>query len=420
MSGNGEHPLNGCGRIEGPTLFAIDQVMINLSGHPFNLHKGLALNAAKRGWSYVPVLARSVEDDRIIDQLQPVLGLDSVHVRRFANPMVEIGAANHQFALDLTQTLSPRLTARDLCFFAAVTHRNLYGLMTWADSLSFPPRLALVLWSQQCFDPKDAERNREFYRDLLSWVATRKALGHETTVHAFANSHVPVLEAMTDGTVPVRTFPLNGTTWNLLPDDGLSDPAEAANGMAETAVPLLGYLGNSWWPDKGLTQMLGAIARLNQQGVSARYLIQLDLRFAQSQSVQQMRARHGAVLAAANVSVVEGTVDAVTYARMLRRCAAVVLPYGPAYDHQTSGILFEALALGKPIVTRSGSLLAAECRRLGIVQAFFDQWTDEAVTAACCDLLANFAFYRRQSATVASRVRATLSIDRFLDEIGCA
>jgi|GEM_PF-6281155 len=400
-----------------PALFACDQLLVNLSGHVFNLHAGLARHAVGRGWHYRAILPRDVEDPRILEELSPLPALDAVFIKLFDNPTVEIGAANLQFYRDLTASLTPEVTQGDLCLFPAVMHRNMYGLMKWYDALAVKPRLVLLLWSQQCFDGRNVTRNRGFYRDLLTWAAARNRIapGHDPAivVFAFAAQHIPVLSDLCDGSVPIEPFPLNGFTWILPPG-----PEPAPVTPTGAGPPTLGYLGNSWWPDKGLEQMLEAIALLDRRGVSARYIVQIDLRFAQPEARARLGA-HQSVLGADTVEVVEGTLSAADYARALTRCSGIVLPYGPAYDLQTSGILFEALALGIPVVTRAGSLPAQDIVRLGAEQPFFGPWTADDVADAMQALLSRLDHYTDQARSVSARARNTLSIDCFLDRIGC-
>lgn len=104
------------------------------------------------------------------------------------------------------------------------------------------------------------------------------------------------------------------------------------------------------------------------------------------------------------IKLVTGYQDRAAYLEMFNDADIVLLPYqAEAYRSLTSGVLTEALFLGRPLVTPNESFLADQVRQLGDCGTFFDRHEPDSIVAATLALAANFPIYAER-ACKASRV----------------
>lgn len=99
----------------------------------------------------------------------------------------------------------------------------------------------------------------------------------------------------------------------------------------------------------------------------------------------------------AGVTVLRGALDPDDYVRVLRDADIVVLPYeAEAFRMRTSGVMIDALSLGKPVVTVAGSWLGEVTRRLAAGTAI-DQASPDAVAEAVEAMLSDLAGARSRA-----------------------
>lgn len=399
-------------------FFIVDPMIVDCSGHAFQMAWLLKRELAGRDWQTHVLLSHKVADGRVLADLAPDCLLDHVSDTSFANPTISLGADNYRFYEQLRSGLPEDIGPDDALFFQVVMIRNLFGLMRWLDErpAGRMPTCAFLLWSQQCFDGFDGavhHRNSGFFGEFLRWAATKgRARVH---VFAFAQGHVAHLQSLYDGSLPLLELPLNGLVAGLdSPDTEVPEAPTLPSGR-----PVVAYLGNSCWAHKGLAQMLGATRSLLAHPTRPHFLIQVDTAAARDFDAAALRESYRDVLTHDAVSVVEGNVVPTIYKRLVEAADIIVLPYGPAYRWQPSGILYEAIWHEKVAVVPDPSSLADCLAAWGVVMPRFPTWTPAAVAAATAEALDRLPTYRAAAAAHAAVMRRQRPLSAFLDRLGC-
>jgi glycosyltransferase involved in cell wall biosynthesis len=359
-----------------PTLHLIDPLIRRRSGHNYQFALNLRRVALERGWQCRVYVPRAIESEAVVTDLAAIRALDHASQPCFADPQVDIGGANYRFYEDVMRIAEGGAGPEDLLFVAMLQHRNMFGLMRALDELKAEgrrPRLSALLWSQQCFVEPGGEihgRNSGFYRQFLEWCAANRQ--ECWPIWAFSAAHMEHLSTLgggAAGVVPVRWI------MSTLPGAELP-PRPAGDGFR------FGYFGYSVLPDKGLAQWLEAAETIAARLPDSRFTVQIETRDA-TYDVDSILARHQGFLAAPEVTVLRGDLDAPSYFAALAACDVVVLPYGPMYRRQESGILHEASSLGKPVVAPVQSIAHSRLLAAGIAIPGFAEWTAESIADAC-------------------------------------
>lgn len=114
--------------------------------------------------------------------------------------------------------------------------------------------------------------------------------------------------------------------------------------------------------------------------------------------------------------IVWGEASAADYRLLLGAADVVLHPYDPIrYRVRGSGVFFETMASGRPMVLPAGTWMAAEWRRLHAGGALFDDWSAEAVVAAATEVAGSYAEHRARSLLAAKLWSARHSVAAFVD-----
>lgn len=380
--------------------------ILSRSGHNYHQLRELRDAAVRRGAGCRIHLPREVCDDGLVTELGAERSIDHVSVRHFPDPVAEIGSANYRF-YEHVQALGPFGSA-DLVFLLTAHHRNVYGFMKAMDERAAAGHaggFAALLWSQECYAGPDGEihrRNSEIFRRFVVWCQERPALCRG--LFAFSSAHVAHLEGLPGARLRIPPFPFIVPTLAALPR------------TQDAGTARLGYFGLSWWDQKGLGVFLSALRRLLAANSGVTATVQVDVTGA-VYDAESMLAAHADVLEHRRVRRLHGGLESDRYARELAACDVLVLPYGPAYDRQESGILHEAAALGRAVVVPRSSLANARLRDHGVAMPTFSAWTPEEVADACCRALTDHAALGTRMAEAADRLNREFTADNLLDRL---
>ncbi|WP_207459120.1 glycosyltransferase [Azospirillum sp. SYSU D00513] len=375
-----------------PTVFAVDPMMIDRSGHHHHLMTELGAVLAARAVGFRLFVPRSADRESVVAPFGAVACLDHLpSARVFPMPIADIGAVNYRFHLDLAR-IGEAAGPADTLFFPRSTHRSLFGILRWLEErpAGTRPHCVLTLEAQECFDGFDGtvhRRNTEIYATILRGLAALD--GPKPVLLAFSSFYAKHLEALADGAIHVRPFPFS----YLRPREALPRPGP------ETA-PAIGLFGNTGWEQKGLLPLLDAARRLLRNGRALRLIIQID-----EPTEEGRLAPYRDVLEDRRVILLRGGLPPEEYDRWLGSCSLAVLPYGPAYRYQPSSILFEALSRGRPTLLPERSEMARDVAALGVRQPLFREWNGEALAAAIEEALERQALYEQEALKAAARLR---------------
>jgi glycosyltransferase involved in cell wall biosynthesis len=394
-----------------PKLHLVIPNIRTRSGHNYQVASNMRQAALERGWGCATYLPRDLESAAVAEDLAGTLSIDHPAIKYFDDPAIEIGAANHQSYLDLARIAAAEFAPDDLVYISMVHHRNMFGIMRAFDeigSLEQRPRLCLQLWSQQCFVEPSGEihrRNSSFFAQLLGWCARNR--DKCWPLWAFSQAHIDHLNSIGGSAAGVSPF---GHIMAPIPD-GIAPSRSQDEGFR------FGYLGYSVIPEKGLAQWLSAAELVAARLPRARFTIHLDTRQATYDAAAVLE-RHAAFLAAPSVDVLKGDLDQATYFAALAACEVIVLPYGPLYDRQESGILHEACHFGKPVVAPARSIARSRLLAAGVAMPGFDAWTPEAIAQTCLDVHADYEALAAAVRAKAALVNEGTTRHHLADEMG--
>ena len=401
-------PVTAASPAERRTLHLLVPNIESRSGHNYHQILELRRAAAARGLTCCTHVPRQVSDIGLLAELGAERSLDHVRVQEFPDPVAEIGAANFRFYQDVDRL--PPLRSGDLVFLLAAHHRNLYGFMKALDRRLADGEevaFAALLWSQECYASADGEvhrRNSGIFQRFLIWCQNRPAACR--ALFAFSSAHLQHLRGLPGVTAELAAFPF------IVPRIA----ASALPGRPPE-VCRFGYFGLSWWDQKGLGVFLSALRTLLAADPKAVATLQIDTSGA-TYDAEGLLAAHADVLESDRVRCLRGNLETGAYMRELAACDVVVLPYGPAYDRQESGILHEAAAWGCAVVLPEASLSNARLKAIGIGMPSFNRWTPDAVAAACRHAAAERGLLGRTMAAAADRLNGDFTAERLLDRLG--
>lgn len=377
------------------------------SGHNYHQIQELRRAAAARGVACRVHAPRQIIDAGLLAELGAERTLDHVAIREFPDPVAEIGSANYRFYEDVDHL--PPLRDGDLLLLLAGHHRNLYGLMKAIDRRlagGEAATFAVLLWSQECYAAPDGEihrRNTEIFRRFLLWCQERRVACR--ALFTFSTAHLEHLRRLPNVTAELSAFPFIVPRFTAIPP---ARPPEYCR---------FGYFGLSWWDQKGLGVFLSALRVLLADDPETVATVQIDTTGA-TYDAEALLAAHADVLVSDRVRCLHGGVETDVYIRELSACDIAVLPYGPAYDRQESGILHEAAALGCAVVLPEASLANTRLRGIGLAMPTFERWTPEAIADACQKAAASRASLGRAMRAAADALNGDFTAERLLDRLG--
>jgi glycosyltransferase involved in cell wall biosynthesis len=198
-------------------------------------------------------------------------------------------------------------------------------------------------------------------------------------------------------------------------------PSSAAPPAARGAgqAPLVGFLGGSR-PERGVTLVPAIVEAFRaRHGLAARFLVQLDPsagdqleRFSPG-----FRAAAERLAATSGVTVVPGRLSSEAYAAQLVALDVVLLLHLSLAKGQGSGVLYEAIALGKAVVLPADSHLAREAAALDAGALTFPEASAETVADVLGQAVRQLPELAARAWAAAGRFRAGRDLAAFFDAL---
>ena len=233
------------------------------------------------------------------------------------------------------------LDPRTIIMLHTATVPQLLGLADWVAGLPVPHRPKVFLQFQYPIEfgiNEEANRSRAIYlaREALGQLAATSTIRVASNGRSLAEHISRVL----DRRCAVMPLPIR---W---PDMRHVSPAPLA--------PVFGFFGGLR-REKGAAIMAAAIPRFLAQHPDAQFIVHAG---ASGTDVQAVRVLERFP----QVQVIRAIFpDKAAYFAHFLRAGCILLPYDPAaYAIRTSGVLFEALGLGRMIITTRGTWLEGE------------------------------------------------------------
>ena len=393
-------------------LVILDPNLDGPAGHHLAYDLAIAREALARGQAATIVANRrfpatEVEGVRVLPHFTA-----TTYAVRHADPVT--GAADdwrhfNDLLLAELQLLPRSLTPPEAAVLApTVTENHLAGYLGWMkafDPLEAPLFLVHLMFpSGVTLDAAGAPVVEEPLRALFYRLAERLAREPGPEVHLFASGlqHAAEYGALFGRPVPAHPLPIRP-----LPD------RQAAGCEGRVLV----FAGDAR-ADKGITllpRLLPALAAAHpDRGFVAH--VNAETAWGEAKPAADALAALGGTRP--NIEVMTGRLPPEAYAALLRSVGLMVFPYDPGlYRRKSSGILWEAVSLGTPVVVPAGTWLENEARHWGAGHVAHAAHAPEAIAAAVAEALARLSELAAVSAAAAERYRAANGAAALLDQI---
>jgi glycosyltransferase involved in cell wall biosynthesis len=398
---------------DSPVSFVIlDFCLRSLMGHPYEYDRAVAEAAAGRGWNRVSVVADRAVDEAIRHALRALphfgIDLDGNYAGRFTGYLPRrqwLGLnmrLHHRYLLRELRRLPADLFDPDgpnLVLVPTLRHSQITAFVKWAEEVNRvrPVHFCLVFHFTGFPDFTPETYTGDGYRAALRYLERSRVADR---FHLFADTRELVREYAAYTRLPVELIPI--------PHAPPETPDRVPDGP-----PRVVYLGDAR-TNKGyhlLGDLFSALAESGRHPFRAE--IQANVRIASEWEVLRSKWLMARL---PQVRLHHDPLSSADYYALLARADLVIAPYTTAYYHsQTSGVVLEAAAAGKPVITPRGTWGTSYLRSIGGGCATFlpEDPTSlfEATAAALGDLPALTAAAR----AAVGRCRAFHNADNYVD-----
>lgn len=283
-----------------------------------------------------------------------------------------------------------------------------YLLQQSTATLQVMPMLHLVLR----FDPRELEMDSSSVWARLRWQLQQRRTALASCLHCCADTGALAQRYAQQIGLPVTRLPIPFESGPLLA--ALQGQASKPRPGSHSVTAM--YLGDAR-PEKGfdlLPALVNALWESHLQCGKLRLVIQANPNVAggQGNTMAAIAALSG--WPPSCVELIHAPMSRTDYLARLASADMVLLPYDAmAYHSRSSGVLIEALAAGKPVVTTRGSWLASvpDERQM----ALFDG--DHSLAEALADLLARLPDAKQVAQANAARWQAFAAPAHFLQQL---
>jgi glycosyltransferase involved in cell wall biosynthesis len=344
-------------------LVILDPSLKTFNGHFLTYDNAVADGALKCGLQTIIFAAQGVDAKLPVHgELIPAFR-DPLEHSFIPSPFNRIQASTHvnkwllhkRFLEDLNRTLTAdRIGQNPIIYLHTTTQNQIAPLVDWtASNKNLSPTVVIMLRYTPSPNPYyPRSQAAEAYQQALAYII-EKGVGQY--IRLVTDSEILAEEYGLITSLPVHVLPIPHTSHDW-------------GGVLQKGVPTLTYLGNAR-STKGfqyLPHIVDSIADDLDKGVW-RAEFQSNVMFGRDTevvfAVQMLRQR--------NVIMHEGELSVDQYNDLLCRSSLVVVPYQLLYYYaQTSGVMCEALAAGKPVVVPRGTWMSKQVAGMGVGETF--------------------------------------------------
>jgi glycosyltransferase involved in cell wall biosynthesis len=344
----------------------VDPSLRTFNGHFLHYDNSVAKAASERGFRVVTLAGASVHDlpcqFKVVpcfqrDLEQPFFRAGLTQGFRSVRH-VEFALRRRAFLRDLSNASRHlELDAGSVVFVHTVTEHYLQPLVDWLESLPQATR------PQLCILLRYAPSPNPFYPQSIAAEEYRRGLG-------YLASHLvrPWVTLLTDSEQLQREYgELTDLPIHVMPIPHARLIDEIAPEV-KPAARTMTYLGNAR-ATKGFHYLPFVIEELYHHFASGEWRaeFQANVMFEHDQESHLALTR----MRSLPVTLHEHELTEAAYAGLLARSSLVLIPYQQLYYFaQTSGVLSEALAAGKPVVAPRGTWMADQVKAHGVGTLF--------------------------------------------------
>ncbi len=303
----------------------------------------------------------------------------------------------------------PALRPSDAVLVPTVTENHLAGYAAWMKGFdpADAPLFVVHLMFPSGFAVDDAGRGEVedqlgalFYR-----LADRVAQEPGPAIHLFASGgqHAAEYGALFGRAVVPHPLPIR------------PDPAPRLAPPARRALLFAGDARS----DKGVTLLPDLAPRLAEAHPDWTFVAHVNTASAWGEAKAAGEALAGLAGGIANLEVATGRLAPADYLALLQSARIALFPYDPAlYRRKSSGVLWEAISLGAPVVVPAGTWLEYEARHWGAGHAAYAGHRAGAIVEAFAAALPRIGDLEARSAVAGARYRAANGPGALMDQIG--
>lgn len=393
-------------------LIILDPNLDGEAGHHLAYDLAIAREAMARGEAVTIVAnrrfeAREIEGVRILPHFT-----ETCYALRHADPVTgafdDFRHFNDLLQAELAALPRAEFRPGDAVLVPTVTENHLAGLVGWMKS--FDPLAAplfvihLMMPSGFAVEGDGRQAVEEPLRALFYRLAERAAQGPGPAVHIFASGgqHAAEYGALFGREVPAHPLPLR------------PEPAARPGAVARRALLFAGDARL----DKGLALLPDLATALAAAHPDWTFAAHVNAGNAHGEARAAAARLAEAAEGVANLELAGGRLAPEDYLALLRGVRLALFPYDPElYRRKSSGVLWEAISLGLPVLVPQGTWLEYEARHWGAGHVAYAAHDPAAIAAAFAEALPRIAELEAASASAGERYRAANGPGALMDQV---
>jgi glycosyltransferase involved in cell wall biosynthesis len=300
--------------------------------------------------------------------------------------------ANAGFFVALRKTLGYGAGAPRVFFFPNCGYvGEVLGLaLGLASAPSDPDARYVLLFRYTAPDSSAAESRRRVWMRWAFWLLERAAHRHAIRLVTDSDRLANTYKALTSLRFQVVPIP------HVPPAQSAPSPNHQQRG--NPAPPCLVYVGGARH-EQGIHLLVDSLLQLRQQLANGAFSATIHLNPPPDDASAMESCRRLENAALENVRILHGVLPRADYEHILRTADVVVIPYlAERYNSRTSGVLTEALSLGKPAIVPRDTWMGDQASRGGGV--LFDGKTSEDLARAIETAFANLDDLKTRAAVL--------------------
>ena len=392
------------------TLIILDPNLEGEAGHHLAYDLAIAREALARGEAVTIIAHRgfaatTIEGVRILPHFT-----ETTYALRHTDPVTgrldDYRAFNDLLQDELAALPRGEFRPTDCVLVPTTTENHLAGYLGWMkgfDPIEAPLFVVHLMFpSGVAIDAEGRSEVEDPLRALFYRLADRVGQEAGPPVHLFASGgqHAAEYGALFGRAVAPHPLPIR------------LDPAPG--GAAPRALLFAGDARI----DKGVALLPALAPRLAAAHPDWRFVAHVNAVSAWGEARAAAEALPALCAGAPNLEIASGRLTPEAYLDLLRGVRIALFPYDPdLYRRKSSGVLWEAISLGLPLVVPAGTWLEHEARHWGAGHVAYAAQEADSIAEAFAGALPGIAALAARSAEAGARYRAANGAPALIDQI---
>lgn len=393
-------------------LIILDPNLEGEAGHHLAYDLAIAKEALARGETATIIAnrrfgARTIEGVRVLPHFSETC-YAVLHKDPVSGAFDDFRHFNDLLQAELAALPRGEFRPSDAVLVPTVTENHLAGYVGWMksfDPLEAPLFLVhLMLPSGYAVEGDGREAVEDPLRALFYRLADRATQEPGPEVHLFASGgqHAAEYGALLGRTIPPHPVPIR------------PDPAPREEDAPNRALLFAGDVRI----DKGIALLPELAPALAAAHPDWTFVAHANTNAAWGEAMEAGEALAAVAEGVDNLEVTGGRLSPDAYLALLQGVRIALFPYDPAlYRRKSSGVLWEAISLGVPVVVPEGTWLEYEARHWGAGHVAYAAHEPASIAAAFEAALPRIAELEAASLAAGERYRAANGAATLMDQI---